>query len=230
MSRAPIPLAVKADYADALTTIRRAKSLLVLLVLALLLGQVAAFLLARFDVLRLVYPPDAARPAVDAAEVLRYALPVTTFLAMVLAVVLCVVMLLLTTAMLTGRLMGVSHATGAFLWAVLLLAVLFPWQSVLVYEDRPGPPAAAGSVAADRPAVKWFGATVTYAEVLADHKFANTPLPEAIRGWGRYVGWPGLAVLVLLVVQAKGSRALRYALGEADLHVELTERTDGVGS
>jgi len=229
MTRGPIPLAVKADYADALTTLRRSMRLLVLLVLALLAGQVTLFLLARFDVLRLVYPPDAARPAVDAADVLRYALPVTSFLAIMLAAVLAAVTLLLTMSMLTGRLMGVSHATSAFLWTVVLLVVLFPWQSVLVSEDRAAPPGSV-AVAVDRPAVKWFGATVTFGEVMADHKFANSPLPEAVRGWGRYVGWPGLAVLVLLVVRVKGSRALRYALGEADVHVELTERTDGFGA
>ena len=143
MTRAPIPLAVKADYADALTTIRRAKHLLVLLVLLFLLAQMTVFLLARFDVIRLVLPADATRPTVDAAEVLRYALPVVGFLTVMLALVLAIVMLLLTISMLTGRLMGVSHATSAFLWAAVLLVVLFPWQSVLVSEERYGPAAAA---------------------------------------------------------------------------------------
>jgi hypothetical protein len=35
--------------------------------------------------------------------------------------------------------------------------------------------------------------------------------------WARFVGFPVLAIIVLLIVQAKSSRGLRAALGESEL-------------
>src|SRR5687768_16617847 len=61
-------------------------------------------------------------------DVLRYVIPVTDFLGVTLAVVLGIVLLLIVTIMLVGRLIGVSHVTSAFVWCVLLTAMMFPWQ------------------------------------------------------------------------------------------------------
>jgi hypothetical protein len=42
--------------------------------------------------------------------------------------------------------------------------------------------------------------------------------------WARFVGWPALAIILLLMVQAKSSRGLRAALGESELdsHDDMT--------
>ena len=36
----------------------------------------------------------------------------------------------------------------------------------------------------------------------------------------RFVGWPVIAILILLSIQARSSRGLRFALGESEMHVE----------
>jgi hypothetical protein len=228
MSRTSTPLAVAADYADALMTARRAKNGLFLLVLLLVVGELTVFLLARYDVLKLVGPVADGQPTLNAAEVLRYALPFANFLIVVLSLLLAVVMLLLMTIMLVGRLIGVSHVTGAFLWSVGLLFVLFPWQTLLVSEDRYDGGSARPSVGVvEQPAAKWFGSTYTYTELMRHHKFADKPIfPDGVFGWGRYVGWPMLSVVLLMIVQVKSSKGLRFALGEADVHVEMSGRSD----
>ncbi|MDB5297387.1 MAG: hypothetical protein JWO31_3370 [Phycisphaerales bacterium] len=268
MMRSSTPLAVAADYADALMTARRAKNLLFLLLLVMILLQLASFFLARFGVVRLgtapvasstvMAPPAAADPATQPAAVadaaatqpstlvtqpvapatgrdvemlVRYVIPLTTFGAVALSIVMAVVMLLLVTIMLVGRLIGVSSVTGAFIWGVLLVVLLVPWQTFLIQS---GDYAVAGSPAgvSEQPAFKWPGATYTYAELKRDYakKFdpaakAGEPAaiwPNAVWFWGRYVGMPALALLLLLTVQFKSGRGLRYALGEADINVEVT--------
>ena len=280
MTRATTPLAVAADYADALMTARRAKNLLFLLLLLFILAQLTFFFLARFGVVRLgTYgepaPPPAASVSADAATtqpaaaltqpvapaagrdpdrfepIVRYVTPLINFGAVAASIVLAVVMLLLVTIMLVGRLIGVSNVTGAFVWGVLLVVVLIPWQTFLIpdgnYPVVGGPGAssaplsdnAAGSAAAaataasgtaasaipEQPAFKFPGALYTYAELKRDYAQAFTKdqiWPRAVWFWGRYAGMPVLAMLLLFVVQAKSSRGLKYALGEADINVEVS--------
>jgi hypothetical protein len=40
--------------------------------------------------------------------------------------------------------------------------------------------------------------------------------------WARFAGFPLLALLLLLMVQAKSSRGLKFALGESEVQVEVT--------
>lgn len=248
MTRATTPLAVAADYADALMTARRAKNVLFLILILLILAELTFFLLARFDVIRLGPPalaaetPVATQPAAEAVparaandlgQIVRYFVPLIMFLGVALSVVLAIVMLLLVTIMLVGRLIGVSNVTGAFIWAVLLVVVLLPWQTFLIPDDvypvTGATVTSTGAVApvVEQPAFKWPGALYTYAELRRDHKFPNQPVwPNAVWMWGRYVGLPVLALILLLIVQAKSSRGLKYALGEADVQVEVTDRPD----
>src|SRR6476469_5348803 len=161
-------LAVAADYADALMTARRAKNWLFLLLLLILLTQITVFFLMKFNVLRLndtvaVNTSSSAQSsAVDAAatqptggttvtttttpkassrvgDILAYAIPVLNFLGVILSVTLCVVLLLLAGIMLVGRLIGVSHVTGAFIWSVVLALMLFPWQAFLISGEHYSP-------------------------------------------------------------------------------------------
>ena len=139
-----------ADYADAMMTARSAKNLLVLLVLLMLLVQLAIFFVAR-------YKPDwiesnsggvsgsttssavevsASDGALDVrvtntARVLQYITGLIDFLGVVLSIVLAMVLFLVVMIMLVGRLIGVSRLTAAFIWCLILVAMLFPWQSFL---------------------------------------------------------------------------------------------------
>jgi hypothetical protein len=237
------PLAVAADYADALMTARRAKSVLFLLLLLLILAQLAVFFLAKYDVLKLgdtvsvataTTQPTATQPiethngSVTVGQIVRYATPIIDFAGIALSIVLAIVLMLLVAIMLVGRLIGVSHVTGAFIWAIVLIVVLFPWQTFLISDDSYPVTGASASVV-EQPAFKWPGALYTWAELKRDNKFSNDPILPAVWMWGRYAGLPVLALLLLLLVQGKSSRGLRFALGEAEVHVEVTTRTDTIG-
>lgn len=282
-------IAVSADYADALLTARRAKNLLFLLLILILLAQVALFFLVKFNILHLTdragisqsaaptgpaaapapapvtpavpsdvttLPADAltattapttapAAKTADAvagpvkgpmvAEILQYALPVINFLGVTLSIVLAVVLLLLTGIMLVGRLVGVSHVTSAFIWSVLLVVFLFPWQAFLVhtgnYPVRAVDANAPGGFATvhgdpEQPAFKFPGVLYTYPELRQDYDFQNQPIEHAVIKWARYAAFPLVAVLVLLMVHAKSRRGLRFALGESEIQVEVTRQHD----
>jgi hypothetical protein len=240
------PLAVAADYADALITARRAKNALVLLLMLLIIAQLAVFLLARFNVLKLseegtptvqlntqpaTLPstqPVTSLVVTNMGQIVRYATPIISFLGIALTVVLVIVLLLLVTIMLVGRLIGVSHVTGAFIWGVVLIVLLFPWQSFLIPDNRypVSNTTYSWSEIPEQPAFKWPGAFYTWPELKRDYAFSNEPLfPHAVWMWGRYAGLPVLSLLVLMfLVQGKSSRGLRFALGEAEVHVEVTHR------
>jgi hypothetical protein len=237
MTRASTTLAVAADYADALMTARRAKNWLFILLMLILLSQLAIFLLIRFNVLKLqdraAFDPAATQPAgatassrsIEVEAILRYVIPAMDFLGMVFAIVLVVTLLLLVTIMLVGRLIGVSHLTSAFLWCVLLAVFMFPWQAFLVSHERYHTYSAADELTTARhippqPAMKVPGVLYTWPELEADHDFEGRTKVGYLK-WARYVGFPLLALLVLMLVQAKSSRGLRFALGEADVPVEI---------
>jgi hypothetical protein len=65
------------------------------------------------------------------------------------------------------------------------------------------------------------GALYTWGELRRDVKFANEPLTYAVQKWARFAGFPFVALLILFAVQAKSGRAVKVALGEADVHVDV---------
>ncbi len=242
-------LAVAADYADALLVARRSKNVLFLLLLLVLLLQIAVFCLYHFNALSVVSKtnptttPGAAvtvTPAASEAQpapsnrveitlgLYRWVLNVTTFLGMTLIIVLAVVLLLTSVIMLVGRLIGVSHLTSAFVWCVFLAVILFPWQALLnsasgTYEI----PTSIASAPVDytspaRPDQRLPGILTTWTEVERTGRFQNNPVtPELVLHWMRFVGWPVVAIALLMIIQGKGSRGLRFALGESDIPVEV---------
>jgi hypothetical protein len=256
MTTTTTPLAVAADYADALMTARRARRWLFMFLMAMLVAQIAVFLLAHFNILKFgdapgdpattigvsastsqptTAPADTktATVSLNAAEIVRYAIPIINFAAVALSLVLLVVLLLLVTIMLVGRLVGVSHVTSAFIWCVLLIVVIFPWQTFLISGGDYRVKSTSGAVVetlpgrfADQPAFKWPGALYTWAELHRDYDFKNEASLNSGWKWGRYVGLPVLALLLLFMVQGRSGRGLRYALGESELHVEVTTRSD----
>ena len=159
------------------------------------------------------------------SDILRYVIPVTNFFGTTLVIVLGVVLLLIVTIMLVGRLIGVSHVTSAFVWCVVLAVLLFPWQSLLIGSNRPSGelPSPYAASADQHPDFKLPGALYTWPELKRDLDFPNGGA-EGVLKWFRYVGLPVVALLLLLMVQAKSSRGLKYALGESEVQVEVTGR------
>jgi len=225
----PSNIATAADYADAMMIARRAKNVLFFLLLLMLLLQLGTFFVAHStnwilpdattpsmaDTLTTTQPataPTTMPASMDNARrmlpsVLRYLTAIIDFLGIVLILVLAVVLMLIVKIMLVGRLIGVARVTSAFVWCVFLALLLFPWQAFLQNTDFTGD-------------FKLPGVLFTWSELVhptAGAKFSSSDFNQSILRWARFVGWPVIALILLLVVQAKSSRGLRAALGESEL-------------
>jgi hypothetical protein len=149
---------------------------------------------------------------------LQWLVAITDFLGIALSFVLSAVLLLLLTIMLVGRLIGVSRVTGAFIWCLVLIVMMFPWQAVLtspVTANLEGPPV---------PDFKLPGVLYTWAELTHPVHGATFDATRArstfvALKWARYGAMPGVALVLLLMVQSKSSRGLKMALGEVEFDV-----------
>jgi hypothetical protein len=207
-------IATSADYADALLVARRGKHLLFLLLLLMLLGQIAVFFVARYTTI-LPPPPPAATVATTTTATtmpiaptrtllaLNYFTSAMTFFGMILPILLAFDLLLILNIMLVGRLLGLARTTSAFLWCLLLILLLFPFQAFF-----------GGSM--DPTDFRLPGVLYTWDELVRFAKFPTDDLHIAILKWTRFLGAPLLAILLLAAVQIKSNRGLRQALGEAN--------------
>lgn len=203
-------IATAADYADAMLTARRAKNVLVLLTLLILLIQLGLFFTARYT--EVIFPgaasataPAVTQPATDWRDMLKYLIGASNFLGIVFPILLGFVLLLIVKIMLVGRLIGVASTTSAYVWCLLLIALLFPWQAFLSNVTFT-------STEFKIPGVLYTWEELTNATVGA--RFTADASPQSILKWARYVGWPVVAVILLLMVQVKSNRGLRQAFGE----------------
>jgi hypothetical protein len=233
----PSNIATAADYADAMMIARRAKNTLFLLLMAMLALQIVTFFVARLtnhvippaesSLASTVSPttapsattqssPTAAAVAAEtgnhtattlAGQVLRYVTALIDFLGILLIIVLAMVILLIAKIMLVGRLIGVAQVTSAFIWCVFLVVLLFPWQAFLQNTDFTGD--------FKIPGVLYTWSELTHPTLGA--KFQGLDVYQTALRWTRFVGAPVVAMILLLVVQAKSSRGLRAALGESEL-------------
>jgi hypothetical protein len=141
-----------------------------------------------------------------------------------LPLVLSVVLLLILGIMLVGRLVGVSHVTGAFCWSIVFIVMLIPWQSLFSTPVNASP-GAAGGATADVRDVRIPGVLYTYPELVQNYDFDSNDWksnsPAIILHWARFAGFPVVALIILLMVQGRSGRGLRFALGEADVPVDL---------
>lgn len=231
-------LAVAADYADAMLVARRWKSIFFLVLLLMLLIQIGVFLAVRFygsgSVTVTAGTSDATQPALqttkDLGPAVAWLTNVTGFLSMICVAALAVVLLLVVIIMLVGRLIGVAHVTSSFILCVVLALLLFPWQSLWNYpltdtvQTVPDPIEHLGV----GPRFGLPGVLYTWPELEHRAHFANAPISTAIIGWARFVGWPVVAIIVLLSVQARSGRGLKFALGESEVQVETTTAPPGV--
>ena len=205
-------IATAADYAEAMMTARRAKKFLFFLLLLILLIQITIFAVARFTT---VIFPDPALAATQPTtqlvtqsakmhDVLRYLIGLTDFMGIVLGILLSIVLLLLVNIMLIGRLIGVGRMTSAYVWSLVLLVMLFPWQGFLeAYDWKP------------------TGVLYTWAELVRDVRFTSELSSHSVLKWMRFVVLPVVALIVLLDIRVKSNRGLRQALGEAPADTDI---------
>ena len=239
----PSNIATAADYADAMMIARRAKNWLFLLLLIFLLAQIAIFFVARKT--NLVFPgaptpqpslsgsdPVAAtgpvnipttrtatRVSAGSANLINqtfmYVTALIDFLGVVLVILLAVNLLLIVNIMLVGRLIGLARVTSAWIWCVLLAILLFPWQSFL--QDP--------NFKADfkLPGVLYTWTELTHPTLGAkfglDPEAGELRFEQKVLRWSRFVLFPVVSVILLLVIQARSSKGLRAALGETELDV-----------
>jgi hypothetical protein len=202
-------IATAADYADAMITARRAKKVLVLLLLLMILAQLAVFLLMRYDVFA-VAPTTATattQPAPASHHRLHYLATGCMFAGVTFGVVLGFVLLLIVNIMLVGRLIGVARLTSAYIWSLILLVFLFPWQAFL---DNVG-------LTIEQAPFKLPGVMYTWTELMDPNQgahFASSLSTFALLKWWRFVGYPLVAIIILLIIQTKSNRGMRQALGE----------------
>ena len=196
------PIATSADYADAMLVARRGKNLIFQLLLLMLLVQLACFFVARYTN---VIPTDVGATTRPTAgfELLGYVSAIFAFAGTILPILLAFVLLLIVNIMLVGRLIGVARVTSAFLWCLLLLLLMFPWQAFF----------GGTTDAAD---FRLPGMIFTWDELQRYAKFSSSNWNFAVIKWARFVVFPMIALVLLAMVQIKSSRGIRQALGEAD--------------
>jgi len=204
-------IATAADYADALLTARRAKNLLVLMVVLMLLIQLAVFFVVKYT--GIVFPltnnaPPATLPANAPQwhDVMRYAVGASDFLGVAGTILTVLVLYLITQIMVVGRLIGVSRVIGALIWCLVVLLLIFPWQAFLrdqTFTSR-----------------EWMfpGVLYTWDELIARVMLGTRGRSDSINvlvlHWARFVAWPVIAIVLMLAIQVKSNRGLRQALGE----------------
>jgi len=204
-------IANAADYADALLTARKAKNILILLVLVMLVFQLSLFLAARYKIeLGPAGPVDSVAssaavtrpisPVVN--DFLKFLVGLVDFLGVVLPIVLAADLWLIASILLMGRLLGVSRLIAAFLWCVVLLALLFPWQAFLMNQTFTSTE------------FKIPGVLYTWSELLVRARVHPTRIMLSLLYWARFVGWPVVAAALLLMIQHHSRVGLRPALGE----------------
>jgi hypothetical protein len=194
-----VTIATAADYADALITARRAKNWLFLLLFVMLLVQLGTFLAARYT--HIVVPTETTTSTTQstftARDVPRYIIGISDFAGITLSSVLSMVLLLIVLIMVVGRTLGVSGTTSAYVWSLLLIMLLFPWQAFL-----------------DPYSFKVPGVLYTWRELRTGAQFTPANIPDAIVRWSRFVVFPVLALVILLIIQVQTTRGMKLALGE----------------
>ena len=200
-------IATAADYADAMITARRAKNILLLVLLLLLLAQLGIFFGVRYTkALDTIATTPTTLPSTNWPDMLNFLSNVCMFLAIICSIVVSLVLLLIVNIMLVGRLIGVARVTSAYIWSLLLLVLIFPWQYVLSNVG----------LTMDRVAWKIPGVLYTFSELSQYAKFPGDFSQPSILKWVRFVVMPLFAAVIVLAIRVKSNRGIRQALGEDD--------------
>lgn len=215
-------LATAADYSEAMSVVRRAKSVLVLLILLMLVLQIAVFFMARYEAFPistwgLSASDSTTQPVTTGSDrltdVMHYVTGVTLLGGIGLGIVLAMVLMIILHIMLVGRLIGVSKVASSLVWCLILVVFLFPWQTFMNN---------AGLTQTDFrvPGVLW-----TWGELVQRYRFPNDFSAEGwattILSWFRFVGAPLVAVVLTLMIQLKSNRGIKMAMGEDEVLNEV---------
>jgi len=196
------------EYVAALEATRWGKNVFLLLLAVAVLAQLTAAGCVVFGGVLDAATSPADRQDAAAADGWRaglsLALSLSKYTAPVLAGLLAVSLLVALNVVLVGRLGAGAGIIGAFFWAVILLAILVPWQNVFAARDAMGALYGLDELRAWawplRPAWWPEGA-------------AEIPLVEKVGAAARVFGYPVLALLVLIVLQVKFARSCRQMAG-----------------
>lgn len=174
-----------AEYGEAFGAVRAGKNLFFWLVGLVILAQLAAFILVHF--VGVLGPADKPDPWRD---MLTWVLPATRFLAPAACMMLAMMLLLAVKLSLVGRLGGMKGLIGALLWSVLLLALLAPWKRMF-----------GGTLACGAP---WdLGELELWLKRVTPAAPEKVPTATWILFYARFIAYPGIALLVWLIVQLK---------------------------
>lgn len=139
-------------------------------------------------------------------DALQYLVDGSVFVGIVSGIVFSIVLLLIVNVMLVGRLIGVARLTSAYVWSIVLLVLLFPWQAFLA------------NATFSNPELRVPGVLYNWHEFLTTADFGpSMPLEVQILKWVRFVVMPIVALIIVMVVHLKSNRGLKQALGEADV-------------
>lgn len=115
-------------YVEAMRTVRGVKNLFFGLLVVVILFLVAAFCLVQYaGVLK-------GDDALFWENWLGWAFPFSAFIGVVVGFLYVLTLLIGLKISLAGRLEGVAGLTKGFFWSLLFLAILLPWQNVLVHK------------------------------------------------------------------------------------------------
>ena len=232
--------AASAVYHDALTTARGWRNLCFLVLLLILLTQLALFIVSRTTEGKYIPARGAERAEVqlpsggelteeadadqgdddaeldadrdlsirttgvaseDVSDWLYMVLYASLWGGLVFSILLSITLGFTTLVMLNGRTVGVSREVSAFFWSLVLLLLLVPWQGIL---NHPG--------LANGP-FHLPGVLYTWSELYENGYRFQEGRPDWL-GWVRFIVWPVVALLVLLIVHSKARRGVKEALGE----------------
>ncbi len=210
--------------AEALRSLKAGKNIFMTVVLLVLLTHLGSFLAVQFGGVIDPPPPKdqsaaATQPATQAAEAnvenaeqdtreasynramyeetLRWALPACRFFAVVAVLLAVLTFMFAVKLAIIGRLGGIANYMSAFLWSLILLAMVMPWQQVLGSSFASG-------------VLFNLGELTSYVEKIKSSWGASTPGPlEVALYYARFIAYPVIALLVWLVVMVKFAAAYR---------------------
>jgi hypothetical protein len=225
-SPAQTNVATAADYADAMLIARKARTIFAFSLLAILIFQLALFITFRFTpaldkfivsdaelAMKAAMAPTTL-PAGTVAEnpkegefgrnFLKYLIGLSDFFGLMFSILLSLVLLLLLNIMLIGRLIGISKVTSAFLWSLVVLTSVFPWQAFLNNESL------------TRTEFKVPGVLYNWNELSQRGAMEDDlRFHEMVMRWARFLAMPLVTIALCFIVLSKSGRGLRMALGES---------------
>ena len=211
MTLTPSALPFGHDYAHALKKVRGQRRILGILVILALLTQIVLWLLVKYDVIGVggtdaLTSPAAYDPAglMTNGRILHFVYGLTTFIAVVCSVMLLVVLIVQTFLLLQDRRVGVAKTVSAFGFALLLAALVLPWQAFAhdaVYR--------VGEFAVP-------GATMFFSEVASYGDREPDDVLGQILHWGRFLVYPLFCIGLAAVALAKSGKPTKVAAEEAE--------------